>query len=444
MLTIYLGIVLILGAALFWALPSRVRPHLILIGNFAFLAWLGWLSFVLYAALFVIVVVAARQARNKITMLITVLITLAPLLYFKVGRSAFGLESTVPLGLSYFTLMLLGFYFDSYRGSVTKSEPLQNAFSFSSFFPIAAMGPIERIKRLSPQLAKPAEWNHGRAGEAVFLISLGLFKKFVIADRLSDFVVDSPRHALQFDGVELWIFMFVSFVQIYCDFSGFVDIARGYAKFIGIEVLDNFDQPYLSRNIPEIWRRWHISLVEWLRDFVYNPIALRTRNLYLATAAVMFSVGCWHDISWRSVGWSAYWSVLYGGSIMLRKRGLNVRLPASIKIVLTVLAISFSTFFFLPRSISELGRLTWNLFSVSHFSEGRLFQNITLSSSDAIIAAVACAFVVAFETWQRQFNAASRPASVRVSVFIFVAALLTMATIAAGVGDSKAFFYLRF
>ena len=129
---------------------------------------------------------------------------------------------------------------------------------------------------------------------------------------------------------------------------------------------------------------------------------------------------------------------------MLRKRGLNVRLPTTLKIVLTVLAISFSTFFFLPRSISELSRLTWNLLSASHFSEGRLFQNVGLSSSDAAIAAVAFAFVVAFETWQRRFNAASKPASIRVSVFLFVAALLVMATIAAGVGDSKAFFYLRF
>jgi alginate O-acetyltransferase complex protein AlgI len=444
MLTIYLGSILMLFAALFWSSPRRARPFLILVANFVFLAWLGWLSLALYVGLFCFLNIATRWPQSRKLLALTTVIVLAPLLYFKLGRSAFGLELEVPTGLSYFTLMLLGYYFDSYRGSIEPAETVRAAASFSSFFPIAAMGPIERFKRLAPQIAAPSSWNHSRAGEAVFLIGLGLFKKFVIADRLADFVVDSPRHALQFDGPELWIFMFVSFVQIYADFSGFVDIARGYAKLLGIEVIDNFDQPYLSRNVPEIWRRWHISLVEWLRDFIYNPIALRSRNLYLATAAVMFGVGFWHDFSWRSAGWSTYWSLMYGGSILMRQRGISLKMPVPLKIALTVVAISFSTFFFLPRTLSELGRLTWNLMSASHLMEGRLFTHVALTSTDALIAGVACAFVVVFETWHRWFLRDSKPDAIKIPVFLFVAVLLLMATVALGVGDSKAFFYLRF
>jgi D-alanyl-lipoteichoic acid acyltransferase DltB (MBOAT superfamily) len=338
--------------------------------------------------------------------------------------------------------MLLGFYFDCYRGTVDAVPSLREVATFSSFFPIISMGPVERFKRLGAQLVSARTWNTARASEGLFLICLGLSKKLVIGDRLAGFVFDSPRHALKFDAIELWIFMFVSFVQIYCDFSGFVDIARGYSKLLGIEIVDNFDQPYLSRNVPEIWRRWHISLVDWLRDFVYNPISLRTQNLYLATAAVMFSVGMWHNISWGSIGWATYWSLLYGASILSRKRGFTLKLPNVVKIAFTIGLISFSTFFFLPTTLDELGRLTRNLLSLQHFSDGRIFSEVQLLREDVCIAAIACFFTVALETWQRRYYQKTETRSFY--LLLCFAVLLFMTTVAFGVSESQAFLYLRF
>ena len=436
MLIAYIAIAAICFASVYWMLPDRFRIPFVAVAGIVTLLAISPISFAIYVALLAFILFCLRRIevqKIRFWFWAATVGALAPLVYFKV------FYAEIPLGLSYFTLTLLGFFYDSYRGQIPSGVSSGQVLTFTIFLPIVPMGPIERFNRLSKTLFAKKIWSHLRASEGVFLIALGLFKKFVVADRLSDFVVDAQRNYLHFAGFQLWFYLVAALIQIFCDFSGFIDIVRGFSKLLGIEILDNFDQPYFARSIPDTWRRWHISLVDWLRDFLYNPIALKTKNLYLASGTVMLAVGMWHDVSWNRFFWAMFWTALFSISVFMRRRNWKLKIPTIFMVLAVCAAMALSTLFFLPKDVSEFKNLLLNLIRPDGYHLRDFFATLGFSTSDTTVFAIGFVLIAMIETLHRRVSPRSS-----ISFFIATAIALLVLTAAFGVGKSTAFIYLRF
>ncbi len=445
MITTYITLLALIFLYLYWILPNRFRFPLILVANLLVLVWFDKATLAVFLVDAVIVLISSvRVARLDSTKEKTkrrtwlAFVTLALLSPMVVTRVLASTDSTVvrPVALSYFTLMLLGYFLEGYRGTIKPLALDGTVVGFSSFFLISTMGPIERYQRLAPQLREPRRLNYSRAIDGLFLISLGVFKKFVIADRLASFVADPNHQYLHYAGLELWFFCVLAFIQIFCDFSGWIDIIRGFAKLMGIELVDNFNQPYFARNIPDIWRRWHISLVDWLRDFVYTPVALRTKNLYLATFLVMLLVGLWHSFTWNALAWAVYWSALYSLAILFRQKGWSSHLPSLVKSVGVFAVMALSTVLLLPRNLGELSGVLSNLIRLHKAGEPGIFDGTHLARIDSTIALIGFGLVIGLETLHRRARSKY--------LFALLAAIILLLTMSFATGSSKAFIYLRY
>jgi len=236
---------------------------------------------------------------------------------------AFHLEVVLPVGISFYTFQTMTYTIDVYRRQV---EPTRRFFDFAlfvAFFPQLVAGPIERARTLLPQVLAPRRLAPGQISEGVYLVGWGLFKKVFIADNLAIVVEATFADPTGRTGVEIWIALYAFAFQIYCDFSGYTDIARGLAKLMGFDLLVNFRLPYFATNPADFWRRWHISLSTWLRDYLYIPLGgnrqspLRThRNLFLT----MLLGGLWHGAAWTFVLWGAYHGLLLMAHRVVRRR----------------------------------------------------------------------------------------------------------------------------
>ena len=320
-------------AILFWINPGRLRVPLLLVASYVFyMSWrpvyifliLGLTVFNYYAGL----IISTKQASRKIWMILAVSGNLLVLAYFKyafffdetlgsllkpagVHVPSIPFEIVLPLGISFFVFEFIHYVVDVYRGG----EPVRSFLGFSlfaSFFPTQIAGPIKRYQDFVPQFLSPAKFSGEFLDEGVSLILLGLFKKVLIADNLSFFVEGGFANPQLFSGLDMWIFTYAFAFQIYFDFSGYTDIARGSARLFGYKVPVNFNLPYIAANIAEFWHRWHISLSTWLRDYLFIPLGgsrcskwLNYRNLLLT----MTLGGLWHGAALHYLLWGAYQGV---------------------------------------------------------------------------------------------------------------------------------------
>ncbi|MBQ16753.1 MAG: alginate O-acetyltransferase [Planctomycetaceae bacterium] len=232
---------------------------------------------------------------------------------------ALTLEIILPVGISFYTFQTLSYTIDIYRGRLQPTRNLVDYLAFVSFFPQLVAGPIERASRLLPQFQQPRCWDRGAFGEGLRQMLWGLFKKVVIADSLAGPVAAAFASPETAGGPRLMVATVLFAYQIYCDFSGYSDIAIGTARLFGIGLMRNFAYPYFSQSIVEFWQRWHISLSTWFRDYVY--IALggnRGRRMQTwRNAVVTFLVsGLWHGAAWRFVAWGG----LHGVSLVALPR----------------------------------------------------------------------------------------------------------------------------
>jgi len=215
------------------------------------------------------------------------------------------LDVVLPVGISFYTFETLSYTIDVYRGHAKPTRNfLQFAF-FVTFFPHLVAGPIIRPSKLMPQLEGTPQLLPGAASEGLFLIALGMIKKVVFADYLAinliDRVFDTPN---AFTSVEVMLALYGYTMQIYCDFSGYTDVARGSAKLFAIELPENFDRPYQATSPAEFWRRWHMTLSTWLRDYLYFPLGgsrVAPARAYFNLGLTIFLIGLWHGAAWTFV-----------------------------------------------------------------------------------------------------------------------------------------------
>jgi len=216
------------------------------------------------------------------------------------------LQVALPIGISFYTFHGMSYVFDIYRGNQKPVSNFVDYAVFVSFFPLLVAGPIERASHLLPQVQKSRSFNYNQAVEGCRLILWGMFKKVVIADSLAVTVDTIFSNYNEWNGITL-IFGAIAFsFQIYGDFSGYSDIALGTAKLFGFELLSNFKFPYFSRDVAEFWRRWHISLSSWFRDYLYIPLGGSMNGKYKAirnTFIIFLVSGFWHGASWNFIAW---------------------------------------------------------------------------------------------------------------------------------------------
>jgi alginate O-acetyltransferase complex protein AlgI len=286
------------------------------------------------------------------------------------------LEVLLPVGISFFTFQALGYIFDVYMGKQKAEKHLGIFALYVSFFPQLVAGPIERAGNLLPQFFEHHRFSYNRATDGLKLILLGLFKKIVVADRLAFVVNQVYSSPTEYSGFPL-IFATVFFAfQIYCDFSGYCDIALGAARILGFRLTDNFRRPYYSINIQEFWRRWHITLSSWFKDYVYIPLGGNRVSMprwYFNIMVVFLVCGFWHGASWTFVAWGALhglYMVLYSAfgstgrkfadAVWLTKFPTLYHLT---QVALTFALVCFSWIFFRANTLSDAFYIASHLFA---------------------------------------------------------------------------------
>jgi D-alanyl-lipoteichoic acid acyltransferase DltB (MBOAT superfamily) len=281
------------------------------------------------------------QPRKKMWMLISVGANLALLGYFKytnffieswnaVSRGELAPKDIfLPIGISFYTFQTISYVVDVYKGKIAPARNLLDYTFYMSFFPHLVAGPIVRAKDFLPQLQGQVQLEADEINEGFYLVIKGLIKKAIIADYIAQYADLIFGNPTGYSGFENLMGVYAYTLQIYCDFSGYSDMAIGIAKFMGFRLGDNFNTPYASKDITEFWRRWHISLSTWLRDYVYIPLGGNRKgefNQYLFLLATMLVGGLWHGPSWKFVAWGG----LHGLALVIHKlysRHIGNRIP---------------------------------------------------------------------------------------------------------------------
>ena len=326
---------------LYWFVTNRSlkwQNVLIVVASYVFYAWWDYrfLGLIIMSTFldYGVARLLAKQIhskKRKLLLLISLLFNLGLLAFFKyfnffvdswvdawasvgIGMQTTTLNIILPVGISFYTFQTLSYTIDVYRGKLEPSKNLVQFMGYVAFFPQLVAGPIERATALLPQFQKNRIFNPQFAMSGFYLIIWGLFKKVMVADNCAFFVnqiFDAPTN---YSSLEL-VFGAVLFAfQIYGDFSGYSDIAIGVARLFGFSLMTNFSFPYFSRNIAEFWRRWHISLSTWFRDYLYIPLGGSRGNQYLKLRNVMivFIVsGLWHGANWTFVIWGCIHGLLF-------------------------------------------------------------------------------------------------------------------------------------
>lgn len=276
---------------------------------------------------------------RRIIFIVTLLLNLGALAYFKYTNFFIQiindlhagkiepLQILLPIGISFFTFKALSYVIDIYMEALEPVESFRDFSLFIFFFPNILAGPIDRAADFLPQVKSGNEISKDDVGKALLLIISGLFKKAVIADYISlnfvSRVFDAPT---RFTGVENLLAVYGYTLQIYCDFSGYSDMAIGIALLLGFRLMDNFNSPYQATSVAEFWRRWHISLSTWLLDYLFRPLQMKFRNLKIAgNAAALFITftvcGFWHGASWAFI----FWGALHGSYMVISLFTKNIR-----------------------------------------------------------------------------------------------------------------------
>ncbi len=303
------------------------------------------------------------------------------------------LQVILPVGISFYTFHGLSYVIDIYNKKIHAEKNFIDYALFVSFFPLLVAGPIERATHLLPQIKTKRVFDYSKAIDGLRQILWGLFKKIVIADKCAVFANEIFNNSDSYSGSTLVVGAIFFAFQIYGDFSGYSDIALGTARLFGIELLKNFSYPYFSRDIAEFWRRWHISLSTWFRDYLYIPLGgsrggtwLKIRNTFI----IFVVSGFWHGANWTFIVWGALNAIFIMPSIIFKTHRDNITIVAEGRILPTlkdffaiVVTFSLSTFawiFFRSENIHQAMQIVMDIFSKSLFKMPH-FSKIALVKS---------------------------------------------------------------
>ncbi len=383
----------------------RLQNALLLVASYVFYGWWDWrfLSLIAFSSavdFFVGLAMEKTQEkrRRRALLLVSVLVNLGFLGFFKyynffldsfvdaftfVGHpiSANRLNIILPVGISFYTFQTLSYSIDVYRGKMEPTRDILSFFAYVSFFPQLVAGPIERAAHLLPQFFHKRDFNYLLAVDGLRQMLWGLFKKVVIADNCAIYVNDIFSNYQEYSGSTLLLGAVLFAFQIYGDFSGYSDIAIGTARLFGFDLMRNFAFPYFSRDIAEFWRRWHISLSTWFRDYLYIPLGGSRGGQWLSirnTFIIFLVSGFWHGANWTFLAWG-FLNALYFLPLLLAKKNRRFMdtpaqgrwlpsLPEMSKILLTFGLTTIAWVFFRAESITHAFQYLGRMFDASLLS----------------------------------------------------------------------------
>jgi D-alanyl-lipoteichoic acid acyltransferase DltB (MBOAT superfamily) len=377
---------------LYWAMPHKYRWLLVLIASYYFyMSWNPKYVFLIffttaasYLAALLIEKEKSKKKKNWI-LAVTAIVCLGILFLFKyfnfvsesivdfmrlftINLNPVTLNLVLPVGISFYTFQTLSYVIDVYKGDVSAERHFGYYAAFISFFPQLVAGPIERTGNLLPQIKAEHKFDYNQATYGLKLMVWGYFKKIVVADTLSVYisnVFDMPQN---YKGFALMLASLFFSIQIYCDFSGYSDIAIGTAKLLGVNLMTNFKSPYFSQSVKEFWGRWHISLSTWFRDYVYIPLGgnrvgkLRHNLNLLVTFLVS---GIWHGANWTFIAWGGIHGVaqVLENIILPKKYKTSKGIMAGVRVVFVFLFCTFAWIFFVSNSIGDAVYVISNMFT---------------------------------------------------------------------------------
>ncbi|MCI1778527.1 MAG: MBOAT family protein [Bacteroidales bacterium] len=395
---------------LYWLLSNKklkLQNLLVVIASYVFYGWWDWrFLFLMFFSTIVDYSVGLglmnqeKQKKRKLLLFISILTNLGLLGFFKyynffienfctaftlLGmpiKNVHTLNIVLPLGISFYTFQTLSYSIDVYRRNLKPTKDFIAFAGFVSFFPQLVAGPIEKASHLLPQFLKKRSLDYSKASDGMRQILWGLFKKVVIADNCAVFVDNIFANNPTFNGSSLAAGAILFSIQVYCDFSGYSDIAIGTARLFGFELMQNFAFPFFSRNIAEFYRRWHISLFKWFKDYVYIPLGgnrcskfKHIRNVFI----VFIICGLWHGAGWTYLMWGVISSIYFLPLLLGRKKKKYTDIVAkdkvfpSIKEVISMFStfclFTFSCIFLRAENINQAFSYIKGLLSTSFFEK---------------------------------------------------------------------------
>ncbi len=416
-----LDFILFLGAFLvFWPLMRRENNRrwiFLVCASFVFYGWWDWrfLFLIVFSGLldFYCGLGMERFSRWRKTFLILSIIgnlgTLGIFKYLDFGignvnalMSFFGIDVNLPaaglmlpIGISFYTFQSMSYTIDIYRGSLKPTRNVAHFFAYLAMFPQLVAGPIVRAKDLLPQLMSASPTTEKQRWEGFRLIIHGFFKKVVIADNLAPIVAmafnaETPAAS----SIYWWCIMMMFSFQIYCDFSGYSDIARGLANWMGYEFPVNFNHPYISKSFQEFWTRWHISLSSWFRDYVYIPLGGSRKgkaSTHMNIWVTMLLSGFWHGAAWTFIAWGA----LHAAMLSLEKvsnwpkRILSLPGGKVLAVLFVYALVLIGWVFFRAQSFSQAGEVLTIMFSFQSV-DGNIIKELVSYKCVAILLIMIC------------------------------------------------------
>ena len=424
---IFYPIVLLLN----FIVPLKYRWIMLL--GFSYYFYMSWNPSLIFLIMFTTVVSwvcsliiekTDKQAVKKLAITFTLLICLGVLFFFKYynflansfsalltlfGRpnTDFTLNLILPVGISFYTFQTLSYAIDVYRGDVKTERHFGYYALFVVFFPQLVAGPIERPDNLMPQLKEEHRWNNEDALAGFKRMIVGFFKKVVVADLLATYVNVIYNDVENATGLGVVIASAMFAVQIYCDFSGYTDIAIGCARIMGYRLMQNFDRPYCAKSIKEFWNRWHLSLSTWFRDYLFFPLGgsrCSTLKRYRNVMIVFLVSGLWHGADWTYVIWGALhgaFQVIGYITINARKKffekcGWNwdSKWHGMLQTAVTFVLADFAWIFFRANNTAELGVLLNRLFTSWSTPASEVFDAMGLTLTGAVVSILSVAIMV--------------------------------------------------
>jgi len=461
---------------LYWIVVPKYQWFVILISSYYF--YMCWNVKYALLILFVTVVsyisallIKKYSNHKKLFLLISIIVCFLCLFFFKyfnfLSETVYSLsqflglhtnkvvlEVILPVGISFYTFQSMSYVIDVYRGGTKEEHHFGKYAAFVSFFPQLVAGPIERTDNLLPQISGPRKFDCDKAIYGFKLMAIGFFKKLVLADTTAKLVDNIYNSLYLYKGFALVGATFLFGIQIYCDFSGYSDIARGVAKLFGIDLIKNFESPYFSKSIKEFWGRWHISLSTWFRDYVYIPLGGNrvSKTRHYCNLVITFLVsGLWHGANWTFVLWGGchgMLQVLENAFSKKKNTKSRNRVIDILRMVSVYIVVSSVWLFFRAQNFEEVSYILSNSFcGISNLKNYLIdgYNNLDLNKKIVAEMGVALTILLAYDYYSLKFDVFEKigklsPILRYAIYFIFVWLIIILAPIK----SSSEFVYFQF
>ena len=355
-----------------------------------------------------------------------------------------GLNWAIPIGISFFSFQAIGYLLDVYHNRIKAEHNIIDYTLFVSFFPQITSGPISKAEDLIPQLKNLKPFEYAKAASGLKFLLWGMFLKVVVADRLGIFVNAVYENYQFYSGIDCFIASVFYSIQIYGDFAGYSLMALGIAKCLGIDLINNFERPYLATSITSFWKRWHISLTQWLTRQIYIPLGgsrtskIKTYRNILITFIVS---GIWHGANWTFIIWGAFHGIIQiiEKALSIQKETHKNKLIAIIRIIITFLLVNFAWIIFRIPSIDE----TWDIITKIFTSfSGDILANT--NNSDKLLMLTGILILLIKEITEEFFNGEKLWSRINFGGRFIIYTILFIMIISIGVLDSGQFIYVSF